>query len=96
MGRSIQKEQLSFLVQLEISSGFQVTNSENYSNLNLSLNFKGVQTFLDKSDKFSKILCSHDIPKYKFILTHLYSNIRSSFTSEKNDCSNRFQNSLPL
>jgi hypothetical protein len=49
------------------------------------MNFKGVPTFLEKSDKFTKIPCSHDIPEYKFILTHLYSNIRSSFTSEKKD-----------
>jgi hypothetical protein len=53
--------------------------------LKSSLNFKGVQTFLEKSDKFSKISCSHDIPEYKFIFTHLYSNIRISFTSGKND-----------
>jgi hypothetical protein len=47
------------------------------------MNFKGVPTFLEKSDKFTKIPCSHDIPEYKFILTHLYSNIRSFSTSEK-------------
>jgi hypothetical protein len=49
------------------------------------MNFRGVPTFLEKYDKFTKIPCSHDIPKYKFILTHLYSNIRSFFTSGKND-----------
>jgi hypothetical protein len=53
--------------------------------LKSSLNFKGVQTFLGNFDKFSKIPSSHDIPEYKFILTHLYSNIRSSFTSGKRD-----------
>jgi hypothetical protein len=35
-----------------------------------SLNFKGIQTFLKKSDKFSKIPCSNDISEYKFILTY--------------------------
>jgi hypothetical protein len=40
-----------------------------------SLDFKWVQTFLEKSDKFSKIPSSHDILEYEFILTHLYSNI---------------------
>jgi hypothetical protein len=40
--------------------------------LKSSLNFKGVQTFLEKSNKFSKIPLSHDISEYKFILTHLY------------------------
>jgi hypothetical protein len=35
-------------------------------------NFKGVQTFLEKSDKFLKILSSHDILEYNFTLTHLY------------------------
>jgi hypothetical protein len=39
------------------------------------MNFKGVPTFLEKSDKFTKIPCSHDIPEYKFILTHLYSKL---------------------
>jgi hypothetical protein len=47
------------------------------------LNFKGVQTFLEKSDKFSKIPSSHSILEYEFILTHLYLNIGSSFTSGK-------------
>jgi hypothetical protein len=49
------------------------------------MNFKGVPTFLEKYDKFTKIPCSHDIPEYKFILTHLYSNIRSFCTSGKKD-----------
>jgi hypothetical protein len=38
---------------------------------------------MEKSDKFSKIPSSHDILEYKFILTHLYSNIESSFISGK-------------
>jgi hypothetical protein len=50
-----------------------------------SLNFKGVQTFLEKSDKFFKIPSSHDTLEYNFTLTHLYSNIGSLFTSGKND-----------
>jgi hypothetical protein len=50
-----------------------------------SLNFEGVQTFLEKSDKFFKIPSSHDILEYEFRLTHLYSNIESFFTSEKRD-----------
>jgi hypothetical protein len=49
------------------------------------LNFNEVQTFLEKSDKFSKIPSSHDILEYEIILTHLYSNIGSSFTSGKRD-----------
>jgi hypothetical protein len=40
--------------------------------IEIGLNLKGVKTFLDKSDKFFKILSFRDIPKYKFILTHLY------------------------
>jgi hypothetical protein len=49
------------------------------------LNFKGVQTFLEKSDKFSKIPSSHDILEYEFRLTNLYSNIESYFTRGKRD-----------
>jgi hypothetical protein len=48
-----------------------------------SLNFKGVQTFLKKSDKFFEIPSSHSILEYEFTLTQLYSNIGSSFTSGK-------------
>jgi hypothetical protein len=40
---------------------------------------------LEKSDKFSKIPSSHDILEYEFILTHMYSNIGSSFTCGKRD-----------
>jgi hypothetical protein len=50
-----------------------------------SLNFKGIQTSLEKSDNFSKIPSSQDILEYEFILTHLYSNIRSSFTGGRKD-----------
>jgi hypothetical protein len=46
-----------------------------------SMNFKGIQTFLKKSDKFYKIPYPHPIRDYKFTLTHLYSNIGSFFTS---------------
>jgi hypothetical protein len=53
--------------------------------IEIGMNLKGVQTFLDKSNKFSKILCFYDIPEYNFTLTHLYSNIRIFFTSGKND-----------
>jgi hypothetical protein len=45
------------------------------------MNFKGVQTLLEKYDKFSKIPSSHDILEYKFTLTHLYTNIGNSITS---------------
>jgi hypothetical protein len=46
-----------------------------------SMNFKGIQTFLKKSDKFYKIPYPHPILDYKFTLRHLYSNIGSFFTS---------------
>jgi hypothetical protein len=37
-----------------------------------SLNFRGVQTFLEKSDKFSKIPSSHGLHKSEFSWVHLY------------------------
>jgi hypothetical protein len=46
-----------------------------------SLNFKVIQSFQKKSDKLYKIPYPHLILDYKFTLTHLYSNIGSSFTS---------------
>jgi hypothetical protein len=36
---------------------------------------------MEKFDKLSKIPSSHAILEYEIILTHLYSNIGSSFTS---------------
>jgi hypothetical protein len=42
----------------------------NKLNFETSSNFKGVQTFLEKSDKFLKILSSHGILEYNFKLTH--------------------------
>jgi hypothetical protein len=45
------------------------------------MNFNGIQTFLKKSNKFYKILYPHPILDYKFMLTHLYSNIGNFFTS---------------
>jgi hypothetical protein len=42
------------------------------------MNFKGIETFLKKPNKFYKILYPHPILDYKFIFTHLYSNIESS------------------
>jgi hypothetical protein len=78
------KEQLSFLSQLQIPSKLQVKNYGTKIKFESSSNFKGVQTFLEKSDKFLKILSSHDILEYNFTLTHFYSNIGSFFTSGKN------------
>jgi hypothetical protein len=48
------KEQLSFLEQLQIPKGLQGTKIK----IETSWNFKGVQIFLKKSDKFYKILSS--------------------------------------
>jgi hypothetical protein len=39
------------------------------------LNFKGVQSLWEKSQKFTKIISWHDIHYCKFILTHLYPKI---------------------
>jgi hypothetical protein len=41
-----------------------------------SLNFRGVQTFLKKIDKFSKISSSHDLHKSEFSWVHLYVRFR--------------------
>jgi hypothetical protein len=52
------REQLSVLAQLQIPKGLQVTNSGTKIKIEISSNFKGVQPFLKKSDKFYKILSS--------------------------------------
>jgi hypothetical protein len=64
--------------------------------IEIGLNLKVVQTFLEKPDQFRKILSSHGILKYNFTLTHLYSNIGSFFTSGKNDLVKFTQKSWPL
>jgi histidinol phosphatase-like PHP family hydrolase len=79
------KEKLYFLEKLQNPTGLQVKHSGTKINFESSSNFKGVQTFLKKSDKFLKILSSHDILEYNFTLTHLYSKFGSYFTSGKND-----------
>jgi hypothetical protein len=56
--RERHKEQLSFLAQLQIPKGLQVINSGTKIKIETSSNFKGVQNFLEKSDKFYNILSS--------------------------------------
>jgi hypothetical protein len=90
------KEQLCFLSQLQILSGLHVKNSGTNLIFEFSSNFKGIQTFLEKSDKFFKIQSSHGIFEYNFTFTHLYSNIRSFFTSGKNDSVIHTQCGWPL
>jgi hypothetical protein len=55
------EEQLSFLSQLQIPSEFKVINSGTNSKLNIPQILKGSKPFWKKSDKFLKILSSHDI-----------------------------------
>jgi hypothetical protein len=83
-------EQLCSLAKLPIPTVSHDINFGNQIQFKSFMNFKEVPTFLEKYDKFTIIPYSHDIPEYKFILTHLYSNIRSFFTSGKNDSSNYF------
>jgi hypothetical protein len=47
------------------------------------MNFKGAQTLREKTDKFTKIISQHDIPKSEFSWVHLYAKIWSSNTSVK-------------
>jgi hypothetical protein len=71
-----------FLSELQIPKGLQVINSGTKFKIETSSNFKGVQTFLEKSDKFYKILSSQSSLEDNFTFAHLYSNIGSFFTSE--------------
>jgi hypothetical protein len=49
------------------------------------LNFKGVQTFIQKSHQSSEIQPSNNLQEYEFILAHLHSRIWSFFTNDKYD-----------
>jgi hypothetical protein len=79
------KEQLYFFGPTSNSLRIERYKFYNKFKFESPLNFKGVQTFLEKSNKFSKIPSSHYILEYEFILTYLYSNIGNSFTSVKRD-----------
>jgi hypothetical protein len=78
-------EQLCSLAKLPIPTVSNDIIFWNQIQFKSSMNFKGVPTFLEKSDEFFKIPPSLDILQYNFTLTHLFSNIGSFFTSGKND-----------
>jgi hypothetical protein len=60
------------LDKLQNTSGLQVTNSRKKIKFESSLNFRGVQIFLEKYDKLYKIPSSHDLHKNEFSWVHLY------------------------
>jgi hypothetical protein len=76
-------EQLCSLAKLPIPTASPDINFGNQIQFKSFMNFKRVPTFLEKSDKFTKISCSLDILEYKFTLTHLYSKFGSYFASGK-------------
>jgi hypothetical protein len=76
-------QQVLFLGPLPSLNRIQVIKLGTTPLLIFSLNFEGVQTFLEKSDKFSKIPCLLNILEYNFTLTHLYLKFESYFTSGK-------------
>jgi hypothetical protein len=71
----IQNGRLSML-QLQILNRNHVKNHGTYSIFESSMNFKGVQTFWEKSDKFYKILPWLDLHKSEFSWAHMYVRIR--------------------
>jgi hypothetical protein len=79
-------EQLCSLAKLPIPTVSPDINFGNQIQFKSFMNFIRVPTFLEKSDKFTKIPCSLDIVEYNFTLTHLYSKFGSYFASGKNDC----------
>jgi hypothetical protein len=89
-------EQICSLAKLPIPTVSHDINFWNQIQFKSSMNFKGVPTFLKKSDKLFKIPSSLDILEYNFTLTHLYSNIGCFFTSAKNDSVIHTQCSWPL
>jgi hypothetical protein len=82
----MRKQRTTFLFGSSPKS-FWILNYKIYNQFKFEscLNFKGIQIFLEKSDKFLQIPCSRDILEYNFTLTHLYSKFKSFFTSGKND-----------
>jgi hypothetical protein len=81
---NFKQNKLSFWPNVKISLDFELQNSKQI-HYECCLNFKGIQTFWQKSQNFLKILSSHDLQEYEFRLAHLYSRIWSSFTSGKYD-----------
>jgi hypothetical protein len=60
-----------FLAQVHDLSRFWMVNFRSKIPFEYCLNFKGVQTFWQKSQKFHKILSSHAFQEYEFRLAHL-------------------------
>jgi hypothetical protein len=73
---------VEYFEQLYKLYGLQITNINYVKNLGTdsifesSMNFKGIQTFWEKSDKFFKILSWLDLHKSEFSWTHLYVRIQ--------------------
>jgi hypothetical protein len=89
-------EQLCSLAKLPIPTVSPDINFGNQIQFKSFMNFKRVPTFLEKSDKFTKIPCSLAILEYNFTLTHVYSKFGSYFASGKNDSVIHTQCSWPL
>jgi hypothetical protein len=63
------KEQLLFWNQVQNRNRIGIKNSGSRTVFELELNLLGIQTYLEKSDKFPKIHICLPFPKYVFRLT---------------------------
>jgi hypothetical protein len=68
-------EQLCSSAKLPIPTISPDINFGNQIQFKSFMNFKRVLTFLEKSDKFTKIPCSLAILEYNFTLTHFIQNL---------------------
>jgi hypothetical protein len=69
-------EQLSFWNQVQIRNIIEIKNPRNRTDFEFHLMSLGIQTFLEKSDKFPKILIC--LIEYEFRLAWLYGKIKVS------------------
>jgi hypothetical protein len=74
-------EQLLFWDQVQIPSIMFIKIAGRKTAFEFALNLLGVQTSLEKSGKFPKILTCIELPKCEFRLGYLYGKICSFHTS---------------
>jgi hypothetical protein len=72
LDRAEDKEQLTFWNQVQIRERIRIKNSRSKTDFEFGSNLLGIQTYLEKSDKFPKILVCLGPLECEFRFTSLY------------------------
>jgi hypothetical protein len=71
------KEKRSFWNNVQIRNRILIKNPGSRTDFEINLNLLGIQTYLENSYKFPKILIYLSLPEYEFRVTWLYGKIQS-------------------